>query len=167
MRNALAKVTKQHVKMVAATMRTFFTHCRTRARSTRVIGETVRRRATDLRYERDLPGALLHVDVKKLGRVPNGGGWRVHGRSVLDGRRGPGRGLRTRRRRGPHQHRLRRSPQRGKGPDLRGVRAPPPRRPAARFWHAHGVTSERVLTDNARSYRRSHDRAAVCAALQI
>lgn len=23
---------------------------------------------------------MVHVDVKKLGRIPDGGGWRVHGR---------------------------------------------------------------------------------------
>jgi transposase InsO family protein len=33
-----------------------------------------------LRYERARPGELIHIDVKKLGRVPEGGGWRVHGR---------------------------------------------------------------------------------------
>ncbi len=33
-----------------------------------------------IRYERARPGELIHVDVKKLGRVPDGGGWRVHGR---------------------------------------------------------------------------------------
>jgi transposase InsO family protein len=33
-----------------------------------------------IRYERATPGELIHVDVKKLGRVPEGGGWRVHGR---------------------------------------------------------------------------------------
>ena len=32
------------------------------------------------RYERARPGELLHVDVKKLGRVPPGGGWRLRGR---------------------------------------------------------------------------------------
>lgn len=32
------------------------------------------------RYERDRPGELVHVDIKKLGRIPNDGGWRVHGR---------------------------------------------------------------------------------------
>ena len=35
---------------------------------------------TIIRYERDHPGELIHIDVKKLGRVPDGGGWRVHGR---------------------------------------------------------------------------------------
>jgi hypothetical protein len=32
------------------------------------------------RYERAHPGELVHVDVKKLGRIPDGGGHRVHGR---------------------------------------------------------------------------------------
>jgi len=31
------------------------------------------------RYERDAPGDLIHVDIKKLGRIPDGGGWRVLG----------------------------------------------------------------------------------------
>jgi len=35
---------------------------------------------TIIRYERDHPGELIHIDVKKLGRVPDGGGWRAHGR---------------------------------------------------------------------------------------
>jgi transposase InsO family protein len=33
-----------------------------------------------IRYERNHPGELLHIDVKKLGRIPPGGGWRAHGR---------------------------------------------------------------------------------------
>ena len=32
------------------------------------------------RYERDRPGELVHVDIKKLGRIPDGGGWRANGR---------------------------------------------------------------------------------------
>ena len=32
------------------------------------------------RYEHDAPGALIHVDVKKLGKIPNGGGHLIHGR---------------------------------------------------------------------------------------
>jgi hypothetical protein len=34
---------------------------------------------TVVRYERAKPGELLHVDVKKLGRIRPGGGWRIHG----------------------------------------------------------------------------------------
>lgn len=40
----------------------------------RATGEVVRR------YERERPGDLVHVDVKKLGLIPPGGGWRAHGR---------------------------------------------------------------------------------------
>lgn len=39
-----------------------------------VIGAT-RRPAN--RYEHTHPGSLIHTDVKKLGRIPDGGGWRV------------------------------------------------------------------------------------------
>ncbi|MDF2443102.1 MAG: hypothetical protein JWR01_1305 [Subtercola sp.] len=43
-----------------------------------VTGQPVRaRRATANRYERERPGELVHVDVKKLGRIPDGGGWRA------------------------------------------------------------------------------------------
>jgi transposase InsO family protein len=40
-----------------------------------------------LRYERSRPGELVHVDVKKLGKIRPGGGWRMLGRSE-DTRRG-------------------------------------------------------------------------------
>ena len=32
-----------------------------------------------IRYVKDCPGELVHVDIKKLGKIPDGGGWRVHG----------------------------------------------------------------------------------------
>lgn len=41
-------------------------------------------RRTQVRYERDAPGDLVHIDVKKLGRIPEGGGWRVQGPNVID-----------------------------------------------------------------------------------
>jgi transposase InsO family protein len=100
------------------------------------------------------PGELVHVDVKKLGRIPAGGGWRAHGRGntaqhhtktkvgyayvhsavdafsrvayseILDDERGD---------------------------------------TCAGFWtraHAwfseHGITVERILTDNAKNYVLSH-----------
>jgi transposase InsO family protein len=40
----------------------------------RATGEPIRR------YEHDRPGDLIHVDVKKLGKIPDGGGWRYVGR---------------------------------------------------------------------------------------
>ena len=33
-----------------------------------------------VRYQRDNPGELIHVDVKKIAAIPPGGGWRLHGR---------------------------------------------------------------------------------------
>lgn len=42
-------------------------------------GLPVRREAPH-RYEASAPGELVHVDVKKLGRIPHGGGWRTYGR---------------------------------------------------------------------------------------
>src|SRR4051794_4497967 len=37
-------------------------------------------RARAHHYVHATPGDLVHVDIKKLGRIPDGGGWRVHGR---------------------------------------------------------------------------------------
>ncbi|MEZ0115871.1 transposase InsO family protein [Catenulispora sp. EB89] len=34
------------------------------------------------RYEHDAPGDLVHVDIKKLGNIPDGGGHRIHGRAT-------------------------------------------------------------------------------------
>jgi transposase InsO family protein len=39
-------------------------------------------RPAPMRYEREAPGELVHMDVKKLGRIPDGGGHRVHGRAA-------------------------------------------------------------------------------------
>ena len=46
-----------------------------------ISGEQIRAsKASTGRYERDSPGELAHMDVKKIGRIPDGGGWRAHGR---------------------------------------------------------------------------------------
>ncbi|WP_345613709.1 IS481 family transposase, partial [Pseudonocardia adelaidensis] len=42
----------------------------------RATGRVVRR------YEHPRPGDLVHVDIKKLGNIPDGGGHRVHGRAA-------------------------------------------------------------------------------------
>lgn len=43
-----------------------------------VTGDLIRSsRATGNRYERERPGEMVHIDVKKLGRIPDGGGWRA------------------------------------------------------------------------------------------
>jgi transposase InsO family protein len=49
-----------------------------RLRDVDVSGEDLREPVR--RYEWARPGDLVHVDVKKIGRIPDGGGWRVHGR---------------------------------------------------------------------------------------
>ncbi|MFC5501290.1 IS481 family transposase [Lysinimonas soli] len=40
------------------------------------------RRPRPVRYEKSRPGELVHVDIKKLGRIPDGGGHRIHGRTI-------------------------------------------------------------------------------------
>jgi transposase InsO family protein len=48
-----------------------------------LTGEVIRAsKTTAVRYERARPGELLHMDVKKIGRIPPGGGWRAHGRQM-------------------------------------------------------------------------------------
>lgn len=48
-----------------------------------MTGEVIRAsKTTAVRYERERPGELVHMDVKKIGRIPDGGGWRAHGREM-------------------------------------------------------------------------------------
>jgi transposase InsO family protein len=48
-----------------------------------LTGDVIRAsRTTTVRYERDRPGELVHVDVKKIGKIPDGGGWRAWGRQI-------------------------------------------------------------------------------------
>jgi transposase InsO family protein len=129
----------------------------------RVTGEIIRSRATDVRYERSRPGELLHVDVKKLGRVPDGGGWRAHGRG--EAVRGRGRGWDFVHVAVDDHTRIAYAEVL---PDEKGTTCAGFLHRAAQWFHdTHQVRIERVLTDNAQSYRRSHDWAAVCTALQI
>ncbi|PEG32864.1 IS481 family transposase, partial [Mycolicibacterium agri] len=65
------------LSMSASTVHAVLVRCRLNRLSHIDIrtGEPIRR------YEHDHPGALIHVDVKKLGNIPTGGGWRFVGRS--------------------------------------------------------------------------------------
>ena len=48
-----------------------------------ITGEVIRAsKTTAVRYERARPGELVHVDVKKIGKIPDGGGWKAHGRQM-------------------------------------------------------------------------------------
>jgi hypothetical protein len=62
--------------MPSSTVHAVLTRCRLNRLShiDRATGERIRR------YEHEKPGDLIHVDVKKLGKVPDGGGWRYVGR---------------------------------------------------------------------------------------
>jgi transposase InsO family protein len=64
------------VGVAPSTVHRVLTRCRLNrlAHVDRATGQPVRR------YEHDHPGSMLHVDVKKLGNIPDGGGWRYVGR---------------------------------------------------------------------------------------
>jgi len=48
-----------------------------------ITGHVIRAsKTTAIRYEREHPGELVHMDVKKIGKIPDGGGWRAHGRQM-------------------------------------------------------------------------------------
>jgi transposase InsO family protein len=131
-----------------------------------VTGQRIRSsRATAVRYERDRPGDLIHMDVKKIGKIPPGGGWRAHGRQL--GKTG----AQKRARIGfdyvhsaiDDHSRLAYSevlPDE-KGPTCAGFLSR-----AAAWFAAQGITTiSRVMTDNAWSYTHSADVAAVLAGL--
>jgi len=129
----------------------------------RLTGELLRgRRHSDRRYEREHPGDLLHVDVKKLGRVPAGGGWRVHGRS--EEVRGRGNGW-------DYVHVAiddhTRLAYAEVLPDERTTTCAGFLTRAAAWFAGHGVTVRRVLTDNAKSYRIGAAWITACDSLGI
>ena len=121
---------------------------------------------TAKRYERDRPGELVHMDVKKLGKIPDGGGWRARGETRTN-----------------HQARIDKEPigydyvhsliddhtrlaYSEIHPDEKGPTCAAFLERAAAYFAAKGITSiERVMTDNAFAYRHSNDVKRVCAAL--
>lgn len=127
-----------------------------------LTGEVVRAsRSTATRYERGRPGELVHMDVKKLGRIPDGGGWRAHGRS--EEVRGRGIGF-------DYVHSLVDDHSRLAYseilPDEKGATCAGFLLRAAAYFADHGIRRvERVMTDNALNYRRSRDMHAALAIL--
>jgi hypothetical protein len=63
--------------MPASTVHAVLTRCRIN----RLHHIDIRTGEVARRYEHERPGALIHVDVKKLGNIPDGGGWRYVGRA--------------------------------------------------------------------------------------
>jgi len=102
-----------------------------------------------VRYERERPGELVHVDIKKQGRIPKGGGWRIHGRAAMPGgHRGDGydfvHAAVDDRSRVAYAEIL---------PDERKETASAFMTRAFGFFAERGITVERVLTDNGSCYR--------------
>jgi transposase InsO family protein len=122
-----------------------------------LTGELIRAtRQTPQRYERSRPGELVHMDVKKVGRIPDGGGWRVNGGTLANHA--------SAHRRDPigydYVHSLVDDHSRFAYseilPDERGATCALFLLRAATYFAAHGISHiQRVMTDNAWAYRYS------------
>lgn len=121
-----------------------------------LTGEVIRAsKTTTTRYERERPGELVHMDVKKIGRIPDGGGWKAHGRQ--HGQTSAQKKARTGY---DYVHSLIDDHSRlaysetladEKGPTCAAFLLR-----AATYFADHGITGiERVMTDNAFAYRYS------------
>jgi transposase InsO family protein len=122
-----------------------------------ITGKVIRSsKATSLRYERAAPGDLVHVDVKKLGRIPDGGGWRTRGRLAAnqDGAKGRRLGF-------DYVHAVvddhSRLAYAEVHADEKGATAAGVLLRAAEFFAAHGIAIQEVISDNAFAYRHSSD----------
>jgi transposase InsO family protein len=116
----------------------------------RPTGEVIRR------YERATPGELIHIDVKKLGRIPEGGGHRVRGRSTEERRSrtlGGGMGYDYVHAAIDDHSRLAYAEIHA---DERGDTCAQFLRSATAFFANHGIRVQRVMTDNAINYVRAH-----------
>jgi transposase InsO family protein/transposase len=122
------------------------------------------------RYERSRPGELVHVDVKKLGRIQGGAGKRFTGRRHYTPTRTDRAGVRRNTVGWEFVHVCVDDATRLAYvevlADERATTAVGFLRRAVRFFDRHGVTVERVLTDNGSAYR-SAIHAIACRALGI
>jgi len=113
------------------------------------------------RIETTRPGELIHIDVKKLARVPDGGGHKLRGRSAATRARGGGY---------THVHTAIDAYSRLAYSEFAGVENAAncvAFLDRALTWFAHrGITVEKVLTDNGNGYR-SRPWAELCAQLGI
>ena len=110
-----------------------------------------------VRYERSRPGELVHIDVKKLGRIQGGAGWRVRGGVQhynptfhdRDGHRRKTVGFEYVHIAVDDYSRLAYAEVL---PDEKALTAAGFLRRAVRFYRRYGITVERVLTDNGPAY---------------
>lgn len=134
-----------------------------------ITGEAVRssRRSAN-RYEHRTAGSLVHVDVKKLGRIPTGGGWRLHGRdaavSVANRHKKIRIGYDYVHTAIDDHTRLAYSEVL---PDEKDLTCAEFLHRAMAWFADHGVRVRRLLTDNAMVYRRGTNWGAVCVAWQL
>jgi transposase InsO family protein len=123
------------------------------------------------RYERARPGELIHIDVKKLGRIgPKGAGHRVTGRKIGN-RTATDAAGRVRRQVGWERVHVcvddaTRLAYVEVLPDERATTAIGFLRRAIAFYRSHGITVERLMTDNGSAYR-STAHALACRSLGI
>jgi len=126
------------------------------------LAHTDRPSGVVVRYQRARPGELVHLDVKKLGRIPDGGGHRIHGRAAASRGRGIGydyvHSAVDDRSRVAFSQIL---------ADEKATTAARFLVEAAGFFADHGVRIERVLTDNAKAYAESVLFAETAAGLGI
>ncbi len=102
------------------------------------------------RYERSRPGELVHVDIKKLGKIPPGGGHRRLGRAAARKNKRVAVGYHYIHSALDDHSRLTYSEILG---DETGATAAGFWRRAQRWFRARGIIVERVLTDNGFCYR--------------
>jgi transposase InsO family protein len=118
-------------------------------------------RPPTIRYERERPGELIHLDTKQLGRIRPGGGHRVLGRRVGDSHHGLG-WNRVHVAIDDHSRLAYAEELADESPATTAGFL----RRAWRFYAAHGITVERILTDNGGCYR-SRELAIACDELGI
>jgi len=159
------------LSMPASTVHAVLVRCRLNRLSHIDIrtGEPIRR------YEHDHPGALIHVDVKKLGNIPAGGGWRFVGRAQGSKNRRTTDGVTRSRSHDPNLghafvHTVIDDHSRVAYAEIhdneRADTAVEVLRRAVGWFGTRGVSVERVLSDNGGCYR-SHAWRNTCAELQI
>lgn len=122
----------------------------------RVTGEPIRR------YEHPYPGSMIHVDVKTLANIPDGGGWRFVGRKQGSRHRAATPGKTRNKYRDPimghaHVHTViddhSRVAYAEVHDDESAATAAAVLCRAVAWFAARGVTVERVLSDNGPAYR--------------
>ena len=127
-----------------------------------MTGEVIRSsKQTATRYERSRPGELVHMDVKKLGRIPDGGGWRALGRAARETTKDRSTGIGY-----DYVHSLVDDHSRLAYSEIlsdeKGATCAAFLTRAAAYFTAHGIPRiERVMTDNAWAYR--YTLRGVCA----